>query len=149
MALWPRIRTSALWAGTVAAAVGLIGAVLASGSGESLEHAVKRTDLLHRHTEIGEQVQGYAGAFALLSVVALLVHLSRTDAVPFGRLLSPATKRITPFVKKMSAVAVGGLIAFVSIVGIVASWQTYRAGHSGAEAVWHDTNIVDSGRHDD
>jgi len=149
LSLWPRIRSSTLWGAAVAAVGGFIGAVLAAGSGESLEHAVKRSDLLRKHTELGDQVQGYAGVFALFAIAVLLVHLARTDAVPFGKLLSPVTKRIAPFSKKLSAGALSGLIAFVSIVGVVATWQTYNAGHSGAKAVWHDTKIVGSVGGDD
>ena len=149
LALWPRVRTGALWAASIAAAGGLIGAVLAAGSGESLAHAVKRTDLLRDHMELGDQVQGYAAVFAVLSVAALLVHLARHDAVPFGKYLSPLSKRLVPFAKKLSAGAVAGLIALASVAGIVASWQTYNAGHSGAKSVWNGTRITDSGRGDD
>jgi hypothetical protein len=40
------------------------------------------------------------------------------------------------------------LIAFVSVIGVVAAWQTYNAGHSGAKAVWDGVTITDEG-HDD
>lgn len=149
LALWSRVRTSVLWGAAVAAVGGFIGAVLAAGSGESLEHAVKRSDLLRHHTQLGDQVQGYAGVFAFLAVVLLYVHLARTDSVPFGKLLAPVTKRVAPFVKKLSAGAIAALIGVVSVVGIVATWQTYNAGHSGAKAVWHDTKITNTGGGDD
>lgn len=149
LSLWQKVRTSALWAASIAAVGGLVGAVLASGSGESLAHAVKRSQLLRDHMELGDQVQGYAAVFAFFAVAALMVHLTRIDAVPLGRLLSPLTKRITPLAKKMSAGAVAALITLVSVVGVVASWQTYNAGHSGAKAVWDGTKITDSGHDDD
>ena len=41
------------------------------------------------------------------------------------------------------------VIAFVSVAGIVATWQTYNAGHSGAKAVWNDTKITSTGGGDD
>jgi uncharacterized membrane protein len=141
-------RTTMLWAAVVTAIGGLLGAVLAAGSGEALEHSVKRSELLREHTRIGDQVQGYVGVFVAFAVVALLVHLARTDAVPFEKRLSPLTKRITPFSKKLSSGAVSGLIAFVSVIGVVAAWQTYNAGHSGAKAVWDGVTITDEG-HDD
>lgn len=149
LSLWTKVRTPALWGAGVAAVGGFIGAVLAAGSGESLVRAVKRSELLRRHTELGDQVQGYAGVFALFAVAALVVHLSRTDALPFAKVLSPVSKRIIPFAKKLSAGAVASIIAFVSVVGIVATWQTYNAGHSGAKAVWNGTKITDMGDGDD
>jgi len=149
LSLWPKVRTSALWGSAVAAVGGFIGAVLAAGSGESLEHAVKRSDLLRKHTELGDQVQGYAGVFAVLAIVALVIHLSRTDALPFAKVLSPVSKRVIPFAKRLSAGAVASVIAFVSVVGVVATWQTYNAGHSGARAVWNGTKITDMGGDDD
>jgi len=149
LSLWPKVRTSALWGSAVAAVGGFIGAVLAAGSGESLEHAVKRSDLLRKHTELGDQVQGYAGVFAVLAIVALVIHLSRTDALPFAKVLSPVSKRVIPFAKRLSAGAVASVIAFVSVVGVVATWQTYNAGHSGAKAVWNGTKITDMGGDDD
>jgi len=163
LSLWPKVRTSALWGSAIAAVGGFIGAVLAAGSGESLEHAVKRSDLLRKHTELGDQVQGYAGVFAVLAIVALVIHLSRTDALPFAKVLSPVSKRIAPlakalspvskrvipFAKRLSAGAVASVIAFVSVVGVVATWQTYNAGHSGAKAVWNGTKITDMGGDDD
>ena len=149
LSLWPRVRTSALWGASGAAVGGFIGAVLAAGSGESLEHAVKRSALLRHHTELGDQVQGYAGVFAVLAIVALVIHLSRIDALPLQKVLSPVSKRIAPLTKKLPAGAVAAVIAFVSVAGIVATWQTYNAGHSGAKAVWNDTKITSTGGGDD
>ena len=149
LSLWPRVRTSALWGASGAAVGGFIGAVLAAGSGESLEHAVKRSALLRHHTELGDQVQGYAGVFAVLAIVTLVIHLSRIDALPFEKVLSPVSKRIAPLAKKLPAGAVAAVIAFVSVAGIVATWQTYNAGHSGAKAVWNDTKITSTGGGDD
>ena len=149
LSLWPKVRTSALWGAAVTAVGGFIGAVLAAGSGESLVHAVKRSELLRKHTELGDQVQGYAGVFALFAVAALVIHLSRNDALPFAKALSPVSKRVIPFAKRLSAGAVASVIAFVSVVGVVATWQTYKAGHSGAKAVWNGTKITDMGGDDD
>ena len=149
LAFWQKVRTTALWSAAIAAVVGFIGAVLAAGSGESLVRSVKRSDLLRRHTELGDQVQGYAGVFALLAVAALVIHLARTDSMPFEKRLSPVTRRLAPFAKKMSAAAVTAVIAFASVAGVVAAWQTYNAGHSGAKAVWDGVKIVDSGHDDD
>ena len=149
LSLWPKVRTSALWGASGAAVGGFIGAVLAAGSGESLEHAVKRSALLRHHTQLGDQVQGYAAIFALLAIATLVIHLSRIDALPFEKVLSPVSKRIAPLAKKLPAGAVAAVIAFVSVVGIVATWQTYNAGHSGAKAVWNDTKITSTGGGDD
>lgn len=149
LALWKRVRTSALWGASIASVGGFVGAVLASGSGESLAHSVKRSDLLRHHMELGDQVQGYAAVFAFVSVAALLVHLARLDAIPTGGFLSPLTKRFVPLARKLSAGTVAGVITLAAVVGVAASWQTYNAGHSGAKSVWHDTKITNSGRGDD
>ena len=133
LALWPKVRTSALWGATGSAFIGLIGCFLASGSGEALEHAVEHSDLLRKHTEAGDAVAIFATPFFLVLLATLVIHLARNESLPFGLKL--------PSLKKLGAGVVTGLLALSVGLGALASWKTYDAGHSGAKSAWKDVDL--------
>ena len=133
LSFWKPVRTGALWAATGSASVGLIGAALAGGSGESLQNAVDRTDLVRDHAQAGEIVAPFASLFLVVLLCALVVHLSKTDSVPFLKSVSIA--------KKAGAGAMTALLALSSVVGVAASWATYAAGHTGAKSAWHKVDL--------
>ena len=133
LAFYQPARTAALWGATGSAFVGLIGCFLASGSGEALQNAVQRSALLREHTEAGDMVAAFAAPFFIVLLVALVIELSRQDAVPFVKSVSMA--------KRASASALTGVMALSVVLGAVASWKTYDAGHSGAKSAWHDVDI--------
>ena len=133
LALWGRVRTPALWGATGAAFIGLIGCFLASGSGEALQNAVERTELLHEHTEAGEAVAAFVVPYLVVLLVVLLIHLARNEALPFGLKL--------PKLRTLGAGAATGLLVLSTVLGAVASWKTYDAGHSGAKSAWNDIDL--------
>lgn len=134
LAFWKPARTAALWGATGSAFVGLIGCFLASSSGEALQNAVQRTELLHEHTEAGDMVAAFAAPFFIVLLVGLVIHLSQTDSLPFVKSLSAA--------KKAGAGVLTGVLVLAGALGVLASWKTYDAGHSGAKSAWHDVDIT-------
>lgn len=134
LAFWKRVRTSALWCATGSAAIGLVGAALAGGTGEALQNAVERTKLLREHTQAGEAVAPVAAVLLAALVVALLAHLSASDSVPFVGSL--------PIAKKMGAGALTAVLVLSSVIGVAATWVTYDAGHTGAKSAWRNVDLT-------
>lgn len=133
LAFYKPARTAALWGATGSAFAGLIGCFLASSSGEALQNAVQRSELLHEHTEAGDMVAFFAAPFFVVLLVALVIELSRKDALPLIKSVSLA--------KKASASALTAVMALSIVLGAVASWKTYDAGHTGAKSAWHEVDI--------
>ena len=96
----------------------------AQSSGEELEENVERTELVHEHTEKGETVLPWAIA---IDAVAIALVASRKYDKLNGRN------------------ATIGLTVLAVLVAAGGSWQLYQVGHSGAKAVWHDTNEENEG----
>ena len=113
------------WRPTLAVVAGLAVAAfvvvwLATGSGDALEHQVDKTELVHEHAEMGEQllpIVGIAGAATI--GVAVIERLRRR-----GRSVA------TGVVVVLSVLAVGG--------AVVETVQVVRTGHAGARATWDD-----------
>jgi uncharacterized membrane protein YsdA (DUF1294 family) len=105
----------------VLAAVGAVGAQLATGSGESLEETRRVRDL-GDHPELGELARTVA--FVLLALVVALYAIDRWRA-------HPRLRRVPAWVLPALAVltVAGAAGATASIVA---------AGHTGAKAVWED-----------
>jgi hypothetical protein len=108
-----------------AAVAALVSVILAQGSGEELEDKVDKSDLVHDHTELGEQVLPWAIAEVLVAggVLALPYLEERRRA-------KPAT---------MTAIAVVLALG----LGAPAVVTVIRAGHSGAKAAWDDVERRD------
>jgi uncharacterized membrane protein len=118
-AFWPAARRRIGWVGVLLAVGALANVWLAQGSGEQLEDRIEETELVEDHTAIGDQL--------LLPAVALVAGSVLVTAV--GR------QRTRP-----AGAAVSALVAVVALATSgVALVQTFRAGHSGAKAVWDDT----------
>ena len=141
LAFYRPARTAALWGAAGSAIVGLIGCFLASGSGEALQGAVEKSALLRAHTEAGDQVAAFVAPFLVVLLVALVIELSRNDALPFVGSLAVA--------KKASAAFFTSVMALCIVFGTVASWKTYEAGHSGAKSAWNDVDVSKVGEHND
>ena len=133
MAMSPRRRQAFGWLVVALIAVGFLGAWLAIGSGEELEDAVDKSELVDDHAEAGEQVLPVTGAFLVATGALMMVERARRrhhdDDAPHdaGRL------RI--------AVAVLAVLSAASGVGATA--VVIRAGHSGAKAVWDDEKVLE------
>jgi uncharacterized membrane protein len=103
------------------AAIGAIGAQLATGSGETLQETVGPRNL-GDHAEMGEAARTVA--FVLFALVVALYAFERLrDRGKLARLPSWA----------------GPALAVLTVAGAVgATWTVTLAGHSGAKRVWED-----------
>jgi len=120
VALWPWARDVAAPVAAGLAVVGAVGAVLAIGAGQELDHDVRETDRVEEHTEKGEQVELPAIAFGLVALAAA----GTVEATRRGRLTGGMA----------SAVVLAGAI----LAGAVATYTVTVAGHTGAEATWKE-----------
>lgn len=142
LAVRPGFRAWALPSAVASSFVGLVGALLAGGTGESLQHSVDRTQLVRDHVQAADRVNMFLVPFTVLVVVALVVHWARQGTIPFAARLTRVTDAIVPRVTRWSARTVTALIAVTALIGGLASWAVYDAGHSGAKSVWNGVKIV-------
>ena len=117
LAVRPQFWSRAGWWVTGASGIGMIGAILAAGSGEELEHKVERSQVLEHHAQLGETAR-------LLSVVLFVVLL----AAMLLRKYRPAD-----MLKKSIMIIVGVALAASSVA---ATWAMVATGHNGAKASW-------------
>jgi hypothetical protein len=102
-----------------AALVALVSVLFAQGSGEELEDKVDKSELVHDHTEEGEQVLPWA-----IGVAVVAGALTALPAVERRRRLPTAVS--------------AAVIVLTLGVGAGAINAVVQAGHSGAKATWHD-----------
>ncbi|MFM7964427.1 MAG: DUF2231 domain-containing protein [Actinomycetota bacterium] len=127
---WDRYK----WPTVAIAGVGMVGAIIAAGSGEELEEAVENTaprQLLRAHVEAGEISRTVSIIFFVVLVAAVVVlpwWLKRRSTTTGAATASPRWLR-----------NVVSLVLIVSALG--ASWTVYDAGHTGAKSVWSDVKI--------
>jgi heme A synthase len=120
---WERYK----WATLAVAGAGMIGAILAAGSGEGLEEGVERSadrSQLRTHVAAGETARTVSIVFFIILFAAVVVvpwWMKRRNAA------TGAPKWLRPVVA----------IALVAGAGS-ASWTVFNAGHSGAKSVWGD-----------
>lgn len=95
----------------------MIGAILAAGSGEELEHKVERSQTLEHHAQLGETAR-------LLSVILFVVLV----AVMLLR-----KYRASDMAKQAVAIAVGVVLGASAVA---ATWAMVATGHNGAKASW-------------
>lgn len=129
-ALWPAARVRLVWPTAALATALLVLTPLTAEAGESLEHQVDRTALLHTHTELGDTMPFVAaGLFAAAMLVGALHVLHSRGSIPAARM------RLLTVVTALVAV----------LVGVGATVQVYRVGDSGAQATWQDRVGVAAG----
>lgn len=113
--------------------VGMLGAILAAGSGEALEEMLKDkgeviSKSLKEHAEMGETARTVAIMFFLIVLAVVLVRsMAKKRAEGNG---------VTKFVASK-----GGAVAMSVLLALSAAGATYTAataGHSGAEEVWKE-----------
>lgn len=117
LAVRPNLWARAGWWVTGAAGVGMVGAILAAGSGEELEHKVERSQTLEHHAQLGETAR-------LLSVILFVVLV----AVMLLR-----KYRASDMAKRAVAIAVGVVLGASAVA---ATWAMVATGHNGAKASW-------------
>lgn len=127
MLVRPSWRGALLVPVAVLAAIGALGAILASNSGEWLIERVKESPQLHDHEELGEMARNFAIVFA----AALFIWALRELTVGRGMFATtPLPRWLSP--KWVGTAAVVGSFLF----GSLATVWTVRAGHTGAKAAW-------------
>lgn len=132
--LWPSWRARIGWIAVVLSGAALLFTQLAIGSGEALEESVKETRLVEQHTEMGESGRPWVFLlFVGLLAVMLLGFWLKRRAAASGATLAP------------NPTAVMAVAIITVLVGIMASYQIYRIGHSGAKATWADVHIKSGG----
>lgn len=120
--VYPRFRR---WAGWGPAALSLLAIVLVpltTQSGESLQRALPRNDLIEEHAHLADGLLPFVIA---LAVGAIGLYL-------WQRRLDGKGRSTTPFPRWLVTVVI--VISLAAAVGTVV--QTVRIGHSGAKAAW-------------
>ena len=124
-AFWPAARARLAAPNAILSVLVVALVPLTTSAGEWLEHRVPQSDLLHKHTELGDSAVFYAIPIAVL---ALIVWWREREAraEPGRRTwLAPLSSVVT------SVVAVLALV-----VGTAGVYGIYRIGDSGSKAAW-------------
>lgn len=121
-ALWPAARRRLGVVTPVLAGVALVLTPLSTASGETLEHQVARSALIHRHAELADGLLPWTlGLFVVAAGLWLLDRRRRSER-----------NGHVPERRGLPLVASG--LAVVAALGVVQ--QVVRVGHAGAEATW-------------
>lgn len=137
------------WAVLAIGAIGTFGAILATSSGEGLEHMIGRAEgreavrAVHEHAEAGEMARTLALVFfvALAAWVVIPWFLDRraTRALDAGAAADDAPRGAGPRWLRPVLMAVTVVAAVASMISIV------DAGHSGAAKAWEELDQSSTG----
>jgi hypothetical protein len=116
------------------ALVGMLGAQLATMSGESLEEQVRRSPLINDHAQLGES----ARTLAIIVFLAAAAFAAREFRDRFPRSAAGVARAAG-----RPAAAVALSVALLATSAAATAW-TVRAGHMGAKAAWHDVAARDA-----
>jgi uncharacterized membrane protein len=108
--------------------VGMVGAILAAGSGEGLEGRVERSAALERHAELGDRAEAVAIVFFVLCLV-----------IVGGRWLlnrRAAQSKAASWLNSRAGAVVAALLLVLGAAGAIYSIVT--VGHQGAKVTWQD-----------
>ena len=124
------------WGLVAVSGIGMLGAVLAAGSGEALEEMLERggvgeSGVLEQHADMGEAARTISIAFF---VVVLAVVAARRRARRQG---GPSTGLDRAVGSRVGAVVMSAALA---ISAAAATASVAAAGHKGAEAHWNRVN---------
>ncbi|HTI35217.1 MAG TPA: DUF2231 domain-containing protein [Miltoncostaea sp.] len=132
--LWRSRRRERAVVTLATASVAMLGAQLATMSGESLEEQVPRSSLIHQHADLGEG----ARTLAIIVVLAAVLFAARELRDRFPGSAAGAARVLG---RPAAAVAVTVVLLGTSVAAT--AW-TVRAGHMGAKAAWHDVGTRDT-----
>lgn len=117
--VWPAARQRLVWLVVALASVNLVLTPITAEAGEWLEHKVEETAALEVHEHLGKTMI-YVSIALLVAAILLAVSHVRSS-------------------RGKSSAAVSAIVAvLVVVVGLGATVQVLRIGHSGAESVWGD-----------
>ena len=125
------------WVLVAVSGVGALGAVLAAGSGEELEHSAKRSAALADHAEMGDAARGVSLLFFLVvvAVVGVRWFARRRAQAADGHASSGG---FWTFVRSRAGAIVMAVLLVVSAGA--ATYTVVAAGHQGAKVTWETTN---------
>lgn len=115
--------------------VGMIGAIIASSSGEGLEGMMRAngeriSQSLSEHAEQGENARTVAIVFFLVVLGVMLIrHFVRRNATSTNKAVKLAAS-------KTGAIVLAGVLV---VSAAAASYSIAVAGHEGAKQVWHQS----------
>jgi hypothetical protein len=121
-AFWPRFRAWAAWGPLALSLLAVVLVPLTTSSGETLEHALPRSELIEQHAQLGDQLLPLV---IVLAVGAIGVTWPKIVRLRAG--LPELPRWLTVLV--LVLVVVGALSTLVQVV---------RIGHTGAESAWSD-----------
>jgi hypothetical protein len=131
-AFWPAARNRLGLVTTVVAGIALVLTPLATSSGEELEHAVQRSDLVERHAQLADGMLPWVVGLFLVAAVLWLLDLHRGRDIPVaGNAVAGLRKLALPRWVPAAMTALAVVAAIGSIVWVV------LVGHAGAMAAWH------------
>lgn len=122
-AWWPTARLRLGVLTPLIALVGLAFVPLTTNAGEWLQEHVQETPQMQRHAEMGDGLLPWAGLLFLLAAGLWLLDYS-----------AEREWHVPPVVRAGWVRPVAGVL--IVVVGVVAVYEVYRIGDSGAKAAW-------------
>lgn len=128
------------WSLVALSGVGMIGAIIAAGSGEGLEDMIREngeeiSSQLREHAELGESARTISIIFfVIVTAIVVLRYFARKNVGSGNAAM------------KFSASKAGATVMAIALVvsAGAASYSVAAAGHNGAKAVWEE-EFSDSG----
>ncbi|MGW4356859.1 DUF2231 domain-containing protein [Nocardia sp. NPDC004582] len=122
-ALWPAARARLIWLTVVLAVVVTALTPITVDAGEWFQSRLGMPPAIDEHARIGRQMPYFVAPLLISAALVAFAQLRARRERPLGRVL----------------VAVIAVVALAA--GAAATWQTFRAGDTGAHAVWN--GVVD------
>ena len=126
-AVWPAARERLTWLAVALASVNLILTPIVSEAGEWLYGKVEDTELLEVHEHLGETMIYVSIALLVAAILVAAAHVRAGRGKPLSTVLSAV------------------IAVVVILIGVGATAQVFRIGHSGAESVWSDALLPAGG----
>jgi len=142
---WPALRARIGWITVGLVVVAGVATQLAISAGEALEDYVRETRLVEAHTEMGESIRPWVLAMFLALLVVMVVDriAARRGPTASGAAGAPGAGPVAGPVADARArqLRIVGTVALVLglVFSVGATVTVIRIGHSGAKAVWNDT----------
>ena len=129
------------WSLVALSGVGMIGAIIAAGSGESLEEMIRDngeeiSSTLREHAELGEAARTISIIFfVIVTAVVVFRYYSRKNVGSGNAVMKFAGSKAGATVLAAALVVSAG----------AASYSVAAAGHNGAKAVWEEEFAASEG----
>jgi len=141
----PALRARIGWITVGLVVVAGLATQFAISAGESLEDYVRETRLVETHTEMGESIRPWVLAMFVALLVVMVVdrlrarHAPKSSAAGAAEAPDAAGSGTTdPQTQRLRIVGTVALVLGL-VFSVGATVTVIRIGHSGAKAVWNDT----------